>query len=258
MYDIELHIAEVYDMQITHTDDVGLIRDLIGERGPLCILEPFCGTGRISIPLALDGHNIVGLDQAEGMLDHGCSRIKQLPEEVQSRITLSKADVTRDDWPQDFDLVILGGNCFYELATPEEQERCIVSAASSLKPGGHVYVDNDHMEGELYSSWQQSGVSKAFPTGRCTDGTNIESYWEAIWWDSQMRLIRYRRSTKVTFSDGNIIKKEYIQQKHPVSAIEVRTWLENNGFIIERLYGDYKGNPYVDTSGRAIVWAMKK
>lgn len=258
MYDIEPHIAEIYDNQETYTDDVELIRNLMGDCGPLSILEPFCGTGRIFIPLALDGHDIVGLDQAKRMLERASIKIKQLPEEVQRRITLIEADVTSEEWPKNFDLVILGGNCLYELATPEEQERCIIQAATSLKAGGHVYVDNNHMEGELDISWQRSGVSNAFPTGRCSDGTDIESRWEAIWWDAPNRLVRFRRCTKVTFTDGKNIQKEYVQQKHPVSTIEVQTWLETHGFIIERMYGNRAGNPYSEISNRAIFWAVKE
>jgi SAM-dependent methyltransferase len=162
-YDIEPHIAEIYDQVETCADDVALIRRLIGGRGPLRILEPFCGTGRILIPLALDGHTLVGLDQSKGMLDRARTKIAQLPEAVHNRITLAQADVISDPWPQGFDLVILGGNCFYELATPQEQEGCIISAAAALNPGGHVYVDNDHMEGELDKSWQNPGCVGAFP-----------------------------------------------------------------------------------------------
>jgi SAM-dependent methyltransferase len=258
MYDIEPHIAEIYDNQENYTDDVELIRSLIGDRVPLNILESFCGTGRIIIPLALDGHNIIGLDQARGMLERARSKISKLPGEVQSRITLVEADVTSEDWPENFDLVILGGNCLYELATPEEQEKCIISAANSLKSGGYVYVDNDHMEGELDSSWQESGASKAFPTGKCSDGTDMESWWEATWWNVSNRLIRYRRTTKVAFPDGKIIQKEYVQQKHPVSASEVQTWLETNGFLIKQMYGDRAAGPYIETLERAIFWAVKE
>ncbi len=258
MYDIEPHIAEIYDNQETYTDDVELIRNLMGDCSPLSILESFCGTGRIFIPLALNGHSITGLDQARGMLERARSKINKLPEEVQRRVTLVEADVTSEEWPRYFDLVILGGNCLYELATPEEQERCIACAATSLKSGGYIYVDNDHMEGDLDISWQRSKASKAFPTGKCSDGTDIESQWEATWWDAPNRLIRYRRCTRVTFPDGNIIQKEYIQQKHPVSTIEVQTWLEAHGFNVKQLYGDRAANPYIEASERAIFWAQMK
>ncbi len=257
VYDIEPHIAEVYDQSETYTDDVELIRGLIGKHSPLRILEPFCGTGRILIPLARDGHYLVGLDQAQGMLARAQAKVRQLPREVRRRITLAEADVTRDEWPKGFDLVILGGNCFYELATPQEQEGCVISAAASLDPGGQLYVDNDHMEGDLDESWQRPGVSKLFPTGTCVDGTYVENSIETIWWDARHRLVRFRRCTRVTLPNGSIVEKDYVQQKHPVSAVEVQTWLEVHGFVIEGVYGDRAGGPYRETSSRAIFWAKK-
>lgn len=257
MYDVEPHVAEIYDQVETCTDDVALIRRLIGRRRPLRVLESFCGTGRILIPLALDGHQLVGLDQARGMLARAGVKIRQLPAEAQRRVTLIEADVTREPWPRGFDLVVLGGNCFYELATPQEQEGCIVSAAASLRPGGYVYVDNNHMEGELDEAWRKPGVSRGFPSGTCADGTRIESTMETIWYDVPHRLARFRRRTQVTLPDGRVIEKETIQQKHPVSTAEVQAWLVSQGFVVERLYGDRAGNPYSETSERAIFWARK-
>ena len=259
MYDVEPHVAEIYDQVETYADDVELIRGLIGERGPLRILEPFCGTGRILIPLALDGHEIVGLDQAREMLDRARMKIEPAPEEVRRRVTLTEADVTSAEWPRGFDLVVLGGNCFYELATPGEQEGCIASAAASLNAGGYVYVDNNHMEGNLDEPWREPGVTRgAFPTGTCSDGTRVESTNETVWYDAPRRLVRFRRSTQVTLPHGTSIEKEYVQQKHPVSAAEVRTWLEAHGFVVERTYADRAGNPYSEESGRAIFWARKR
>lgn len=257
MYDVEPHVAEIYDQIETYTVDVELIRRLIGGRGPWRILEPFCGTGRILIPLALDGHELVGFDGAQGMLARAQAKVADLPNAVQKRIILSEADVTAAKWPRGFDLVILGGNCFYELATPQEQEGCIASAAASLEPGGYVYVDNNHMEGDLDESWRESGESQGFPTGICADGTRIESTSETIWYDAPQRLVRFRRRTRVTLLDGQVVEREYVQQKHPPSAGEVQGWLEAHGFEIEHLYGDRAGNPYTESSKRAIFWARK-
>ena len=54
-YDAEFHVAEVYDQCETALEDVEFLRGLIATFGPLKILEPFCGTGRILLPLAVDG-----------------------------------------------------------------------------------------------------------------------------------------------------------------------------------------------------------
>ena len=257
LYDIEPHLAEIYDQQVNDTDDVKLIRRLIGGRGPWRILEPFCGTGRICIPLAGDGHAIVGLDQSKALLARARAKVTELRDQVQQRVVLSRADVTEDTWPAGFELVILGANCFYELATPREQEGCIASAAAALCPGGYVYVDNNHEEGDLDDSWQTPGPRQSFPTGTCADGTRLESTIETVWFDAGRRLVRFRRCTKAILPDGRITESEYLQQKHPCSTVEVRGWLEWHGFVIEHLFGERAGAPYTDSSGRAIFWARK-
>ena len=257
MYDVTPHVAEIYDQSETYTDDVELIQTLIQGSGHLRILEPFCGTGRILIPLALAGHTLVGLDNAAGMLLRAREKIKNLDQDTQSKISLIEADVVEANWPKNFDLVILGGNCFYELSTPEEQEKCIMAAASALKPGGCIYVDNNHMEGALDPSWQVPGIRSGFPTGVCSDGTSVESWTETIWFDASNRLAKFRRLTRVKFPYGKTIEQEYFQQKHPVSTAEVQSWLETHGFTIADLYGDRKGNPYSTESNRAIFWARR-
>ena len=253
------HVAEIYDQFETETDDVELIRRLLGGGKTLRILEPFCGTGRIMLPLAADGHELTGLDQSPAMLERARAKLAGLPEDVRKRVSMFRANVTRADWPKGFDVVILGGNCFYELSSPEEQEGCIASAAASLREGGHVYVDNDHMEGELHELWRRPGVRKTvFPTGVCADGTRLEGTTETLWFDAPKRLCRARRTITMTRPDGTRSSYEYVHQKHPVSAGEVRGWFAKYGFSIEADFGDRAGSTYVDASPRAIFWARKE
>jgi len=121
LYDLDAHVAELYDQIMTEAEDIVLIQGLIGSRKRLRILEPFCGTGRMLIPLALNGHHVVGMDRAQGMLARAQTRVRALPAEAQERVTLLPTDVLREEWPLGFDLVILGSNCLYELATSAEQ-----------------------------------------------------------------------------------------------------------------------------------------
>ena len=250
------HVAEFYDQWETEVDDVELIRSLIGGGGPLKILEPFAGTGRIFIPLALEGHVIVGMERSRHMLDRARAKVGALLNEVRGRIELIDADVTKCRWPSGFDLVLLGGNCFYEVPSSEEQEYCVASAASALVPGGYVYVDNDHMEGELEESWRRPGVRRTmFPDGTCADGTRLEGTTEMLWSDAKQRLARYRRTITVTLSDGRVQSWEWLHQKHPPSKDEVEGMLLKHGFAVEKTFGDRAGNPYSPASPRAIFWA---
>jgi SAM-dependent methyltransferase len=257
MYNLDAHIAEIYDQQETYRDDLTLIRSLIQNRGALRILEPFCGTGRLLIPLAEDGHTMVGFDSASGMLDRAALKKEHLPEASRQKVTLVEMNALTDAWPTGFDVVLLGGNCLYELGTPEEQERCIAAAAASLRPGGYVYVDNNHMQGELDETWQHENSERAFPTGTCEDGTRLSSTVKTIWFDVPRRLARFARRTQVTFPDGHSIEYDYTRQTHPVSYGEVQSWLEAHAFVIERVWGERDGTPYSETSSRAIFWARR-
>ena len=270
-YDVDSRIVEIYDQTETQTEDVALIRRLLAHlplplpvlggrvgEGGLRILEPFCGNGRILIPLAQEGHRLVGLDKSPLMLDSARAKVAVLPPEVRHRITLRQADVLAVPWPRGFDVVILGGNCPYELATPEEQEACIRAAAASLRQGGYLYLDNNHMEGELAPSWREPGVNvNRFPTGRCADGTLVQGTTETIGFDAEKRLVRFRRTVTITRPDGAIVRREWVEQKYPPSTAEMRAWLARHGFRVEGLWGDRRGAPYNDASGRAIFWAQR-
>jgi len=275
-HEVEKYEAEIYDTYgATETDDVDHLRGLIASRVPLHILEPFCGTGRMLIPLAQDGHELVGMDKSEGMLIGARRKIAQLPLDVQSRITLIKADVTTYPWPKNFDLVILGCNCFYELATADEQEGCIASAAQALRPGGYVFIDHDCMEGELAASWRESAAcsESGAPTVMarrslltsmrgleplaCADGTLLRFFGETVWFDAERRLHRSHGYCLVTAPDGSEELIDSVRQKHPVSAQETRDWLIVHGFIIHQFTDGISGPPWTSGYGRAAFWAQK-
>jgi hypothetical protein len=65
-YDLDIHVVEFYDLYETEKDDITLLRRLIGPSRDLRIPEPFCGTGRLLLPLAQDGHKLVGMVDAAG------------------------------------------------------------------------------------------------------------------------------------------------------------------------------------------------
>jgi len=255
---VERYLAELYDTDgATETDDVDYLRGLLAGREPLRILEPFCGTGRVLVPLAQDGHELVGMDNSEAMLERAATKIAHLPPEAQARVTLLQADVTHEPWPESFDLVLLLCNCFLELATPEEQEGCLASAARALRPGGYIFVDHDSMEGELSPGWRKPGLHGGRPL-TCADGTLILFFGETIWYDAPQRLHRSHRYTYALFPDGRAHLLDIIRQKHPVSAQETQSWLPKYGFLIERITNGARDVPWKPGDGRVTFWARKR
>ena len=259
-YDIDSHVTEVYDNIETHSHDVEFILSLLGELKCQKILEPFCGTGRILIPLAEAGYEVFGVDSSGEMLTRLQQKLQQLPSEIQKRIELGKDDVTSCKWPKSFDVVLLGGNCLFELAHPDEQDTIIRKAVESLVPNGYLFVDNDNIEGELPDSWCIIGAeSEAFPSGICQDGTKLRGYSKAIWVDKKQKLWKAARRLEIVNANGDIQEKTWEIQKHPVGMSEVKEWLLKYEMEIINIWAGTKNvKEFAQGEGRATFWARRK
>jgi SAM-dependent methyltransferase len=249
-------LAELYDQSEIYTDDVDLIRSLIGDSGPLNILECFSGTGRLLVPLAQDGHRITGIEIAPAMNARAATKIARLGIDIRDKVTLKVQDVLDGQWGTGYDLVIMGANAFYELPSAKMQERCIQFARQALVPGGQLFVDNDDYKG----NWGKgpSGKERVIFQGKGTDGTFGRSTMEDLKFDEEQGILYMKRTWFIRTLDGIENCIEYICQKHPVSAKEVEGWLKKYDYQILQIFGDRQRNPYTEKSDRAIFWVKKR
>lgn len=248
-------LAELYDRFENYADDVELIRRLIGDAGSLRILECFSGTGRILVPLAQDGHRITGIEMAPAMSARAAAKIAALGEEVEGRVELMVRDVFDRDWGMGYDLVIIGGNAFYELPSAAMQEQCVSLARRALRPRGHLFVDNDDYKGD----WGQGpfGRERVIFEGKGSDGTYGRYSMKSLRFDEDEDVLYMKRIQLKQSADGTEMRREYLGRKHPVNRSEIEGWLKKYDFRILRLMGDRQGNLHTEASGRAIFWAEK-
>lgn len=130
--------ADMYDLNETDTDDVEFALMLMGATLKK-VLEIACGSGRFLVPMAKAGHDVIGLDFDEYMLERMAHKI------TNENIKWYKADVVRDDWGSGFDVVILGANFLFNIVSDVNYEQApklmIQKSADALAAGGHVFVD---------------------------------------------------------------------------------------------------------------------
>ncbi len=91
-------------------------------------LELGIGTGRVAIPLAERGVEVVGIDASERMLALLHAKTDRI-----ATIAGEMVDVAADG---EFDLVYVVFNTFFALLTQDDQVRCFANVARRLKPGG--------------------------------------------------------------------------------------------------------------------------
>lgn len=108
-------------------------------RGP--ILELGCGSGRITVPLARNGHEVVGVDLSRTMLARARERVATLPEKRRALVELQQGDFRDLALGRRFSLVICPFNAVMHLYERADFERFADVVKRHLAPGGHFVFD---------------------------------------------------------------------------------------------------------------------
>lgn len=113
-----------------------VLEGLAGD-GP--VLELAIGTGRVGLPLAQRGHQVVGIELAPAMV----VRLRAKPGGDEATIPVVVGDMTEAKAPGagSFSLVFLVFNSLMNLTTQEAQVACFRNAAAHLATGGHFLVE---------------------------------------------------------------------------------------------------------------------
>lgn len=104
------------------------------------ILELRAGTGRVLVPLAAAGHDVVGLDRSRPMFAVAAAKLAGNPVAA-AHARLVEGDMTDFDLGQRFAQVIIPARAFQHLILPAEQRAALRCIRRHLAPGGHLILD---------------------------------------------------------------------------------------------------------------------
>ena len=99
------------------------------------VLELDCGTGRLLIPIALEGFDVVGLGRAPSMLEIARDKTRELPLDVRERIEIVDGDMRDIALNRLFKLAIIPYRAFLHLFTVEDQRAALTSIHEHLEDG---------------------------------------------------------------------------------------------------------------------------
>ena len=113
--------------------------ELLPSGGP--VLEYGVGNGRIALPLARSGLEVVGVDHSKPMLDDLRARLRREPPEVRRRVRLLRGDMRSVRLERRFPLIICAFNTALHLYTRDDVERFFGRVRAHLTPGGIFVAD---------------------------------------------------------------------------------------------------------------------
>ncbi len=249
-------LVQYYDWEHRHfLDDIPLYLGFArSASGP--ILDVACGTGRVLLELARDGHRVTGVDSSAGMLEAARGRVAA--EGLEERVTLAHADMRTMALERTFGMALVAVSSFQHLVGMADQRRALERLASHLQAGGLLVIDLTNPSPEWLSAGDGTLVHQytaPFPKG---DGPDTVSKFVArtTRFEEQREqwLLIYDRTTP----DGALYRQSFDMETQFLFRFEAELLLAGAGFRLRDLYGDYDLDPYQGSSPRMILVAEKR
>lgn len=229
-------------------DDVQFYVSLASRaRGP--VLEYGVGNGRIALPIARHGVAIVGVDHSPEMLGDLRARLRDEPADVRARLTLRRGDMRRVRLRRKFPLVICPFNTALHLYTRADVEQFLARVRDHLAPRGEFVVDLSVPQfGDLTRDPARAYHAPRFKHPSAGVVVNDREYFD------------YDRVRQILF-----VSMEFEPVGDPESAWttplahrqffpqEWEALLHYNGFVVEKVSGDFYGGP-LDRRSDVMVW----
>jgi SAM-dependent methyltransferase len=223
------------------------------------VLELGCGTGRITIPAAEAGLEVVGLDNAPEMLAKAREKVSKLGDEVQSRVELVEGDMRDFSLGRRFNLIMIPFRAFLHLLTEEDQRKALTRIRDHLTDEGRLVFNifdpsleiiMDH-EGALGSSLKMESEFIHPETGRRL------VVWDTRRYDKTNQFVEQYFIFEELDEDGRVASKTYVPLKlRYFHRFEMQYLLELCGLEIVALYGDFQRGPF--EHGGEQIWVARR
>lgn len=219
------------------------------------ILELCCGTGRVAIPLAQAGFQVVGVDVSAGMLRQFRANLERLGGDLSARIQLIEQDVTELLLGgREFPLAIFPFNSFLCITDFEGQCRALHAVAKHLSPNGILVLD---VINPLSLNFQGEHLPKPFFTRKSgVNGAVYTRFAMADAFDENQKQRLHGWYDEIDAA-GIVKRKFYSLHWRPVFRFELELMLRQASLAVVSIEGGHQKEPYTAQSPRMFLLAKK-
>lgn len=243
-------IAPFYDVEHARFDeDVDLYMNFAELRGgPL--LELACGSGRLLLPLAHAGYEITGVDTSARMLD--LARVALETEDVAARCKLAQQDMCALQLGKKFHMAFIALGSFGHIITRKAQQQALAAIRAHLTASGTFILDISNEDARYMES--MGGQMLHQGTWQTEDGSMITHFVSPAS-SSTMHLLDLTHFYDM-HRQGEAVRRTITRtQLYLFERNETELLLEQAGFTIKDVYGNYDLSQYEHDSPRMIFVA---
>jgi SAM-dependent methyltransferase len=216
------------------------------------VLEYGAGNGRIALPIAREGVEVVGVDHSAPMLRDLRARLAKEPPEVRRRVKVVRGDMRRVRLGRRFPLVVCTFNTALHLYTRDDVEQFLARVREHLAPGGRFVVDLSMPPlADL-----TRGPERPFHAPRFrhpTAGVMVKNRERFDYDPLRQVLFVGMEFEPVDDPESGWVTPLAHRQFFPQ---EWEALLHYNGFAVERVEGDFHGGPLTADSD-VMVWYVR-
>jgi SAM-dependent methyltransferase len=252
MTDYDL-IAPFYDIEHAQFDeDLDLYRNFAELSGnPL--LELACGSGRLLLPLAQDGYTLTGVDSSANMLKLARENLEQAG--VAARCKLVQQDICTLHLEQKFRLAFIALGSFAHITSRKRQQQALAAIRAHLATGGRFILDISNADARYME--QLSGQVLHQGTWKCADGSLLTHFVSPAS-STTKHLLELTHFYDQHTQGGPVQRTVITTHLYLFERNEMELLLEQAGFVIKDVFGDFELGPYEHDSPRMIFVAEAK
>jgi len=235
------------------TEDIPFYLHAAREHGSP-VLELACGTGRITIPLAREGFEVIGLDLSAEMLRIAQEKLSEERPEVRARVRLIEADMSDFALHETVSLAFIPAASLFHVHANEQRSSCLSCITRHLKPGGGVIVDlipADRMANQTVGETQEFRRSVSPLTGLLTRQLGKLSI------EREAQRVTVEHTYVEQLPDGSERRYLFVEDYTWLTEDQMRGLLAEAGFVNVEVFGDYEREPFTEVSPRMIFAARK-
>lgn len=235
-------LAQAYDSINALGDDASFWLNETNKLAPKTIIDFGCGTGLLTCELAKLGYEVTGIDPAGQMLEIAKTKASS------DKIRWIEGNYTKLEGLS-ADLILMTSHVAQFLLTDTEFLGTLRNCFNALNPNGHLLFDSRRSLKDSFKNWPTKDNPRHETDPKLGE---IEYYCNLL--ETTDVLAKYELHYYFVKSSEHIVSTDQIIFR-PKSVIEKS--LQDVGFTIEHIYGDWDGSDYNEVSPEMLFLVRK-
>lgn len=248
-------VARFYDAEtLDRTDDLALYSRLAEEVGTP-VFDVGCGTGRVLLHLAQEGHRVHGIDNDRAMLERLERKLQNTPK-LREHLTYEQADILTYKSKERYALTLLTYNALMHFHTQEAQMTLLKRLRQLTAEDGLLIIDLPNA-GETFAT-QDSDALLLDRTFIEPDTGRMVMLQSVSYLDRVTQLLRVQWIYDEIHDDGTVKRLVAPHVLRYFFFPEITLLLKACGFSVQAVFGGCDEEPFEDGAERMVLYAKSE